>query len=161
MPGVSAAADTAESGPDAADFENREILVSRVDGSTEVMACKDAAALATTLKVPAQDATVAAVQCLSGGQFCSGRRTVRTAVGALQQRSFQMTEQGNTLPVHDGPFGTPSQPGQWTMPDEVRGRAWTGLTAAGQTVTAMAGVDINAREAWSVHDGGSREVVIA
>lgn len=81
-----------------------------------------------------------------------------------------MEDQKNQYPVYDDPFGTPSAPGQRTMPQnqgmtgETRGsfrRQADASSASSSQATAVAGIDINAEEAWAVYDGGSRDVVIA
>ena len=84
--------------------------------------------------------------------------------------TFQMEEQQNEYPVYEDPFADPAGPGQWTppqywgIPGGLPGLfwGWSAASAASDAqVTAKAGIDINAEDAWSVYDGGSRDVVVA
>jgi subtilisin family serine protease len=81
--------------------------------------------------------------------------------------SFQMEEEENQYPVYDDPFGTPSLPGRWTAPWNFgRPGGWNGFgksasASTAQQTQAVAGIDINAEDAWAVYDGGKRDVVIA
>jgi len=70
--------------------------------------------------------------------------------------SFKLETNRNDYPVFDSPFGEPSAPRDWNGP--VHRSTAAKVTSA---VTAVSGVDVNAKEAWDIYDGGSRDVIVA
>ncbi|MCD7934809.1 MAG: S8 family serine peptidase [Oscillospiraceae bacterium] len=161
-----AAADTGSCTQDAAvyeyeyalsDFTNGEVLALYTDGSCAVLTYDGEDALAEGLAELKTDPSVAFVQ--PNYAYESSAVSTEDALFAQQwalsnDGSFYMETQKNRYPVFDDPFGTPSAPGEWTF------RPFASQSAGTET-TAVAGIDINAAEAWEIYDGGSRDVVIA
>lgn len=156
------------------DYINDEVLIGYTDGTFEIRSYEDDDALAAALEILTADENVILVQpnySYNSSDFSTQDALTSQQWALNNDGSFYMEEQKNQYPVYDDPFGTPSAPGQWTPPANwgipgggrsgfFRGRSYTALSSAEQ-VTAVAGIDINAEMAWSVYDGGSRDVVIA
>lgn len=72
--------------------------------------------------------------------------------------SFKMEEEQNQFPVFETPFGVPFGPHRWSNPGvPFFGQAGSNTT----TQTSAAGIDIQAKKAWSLYNGGKRDVVVA
>lgn len=150
-----------------------EVLVQYDDGTFDVLSYESGADLSDGLKALSSDEGVVLVQpnytyrstVLSTDDALSGEQWALSNDG-----TFQMEEQQNEYPVYEDPFADPAGPGQWTppqywgIPGGLPGLfwGWSAASAASDAqVTAKAGIDINAEDAWSVYDGGSRDVVVA
>lgn len=166
---------------DPVDYVNNEVLVSYTDGTFQVLTYEDDNALAAGLEALAADKNVNLVQpnySYSGSVF-STRDTLTSQQWALSNDgSFYMEEKKNKYPVYNDPFGSPSGPRGWTLPQEWKtsghGQSSAGGEKSGslqsqsseaasfsEQVRAVKGIDINAERAWKVYNGGSRDVVIA
>lgn len=150
---------------DPADYTDGQVLVLYTDNSCQVLSYSDDEALSEGLAQLAGRSDVALVQ--PNYSYTSTALTTDDPLGGQQwalanDGSFYMEEAANPFPVYDDPFGTPALPGQWLPPAGQPGMGQMGDrgAAAGQT-TAAAGVDIGVETAWSIYDGGSRDVVIA
>ena len=148
--------------PDPSAYAEDELLVLYQDGSCEVISCQDAAALEAELTQLSAREDVALVQ--PNYTYESTALSTSDPLAAEQwaldnDGSFQLEEQENRYPVFDNPFEIPSAPWQWIAPWWM----WSaGGTSAGSIqVQAVPGIDIGAEEAWSLYDGGSRDVVVA
>ncbi len=156
-------------------YENGEVLVGYKDGSFEVFTYETEDALAAGLKTLSADENITLIQ--PNYAYDASVLSTDDALAAQQwalsnDGSFQMEEQANRYPVYDSPFEKPAAPGQWTMPGNFgrpggqngfmngQSTSWYGSITASQT-QAVAGVDINAEDAWAIYNGGSRDVVIA
>ena len=150
-----------------------EVLVQYDDGTFDVLSYESGADLSDGLEALSSDEGVVLVQpnytyrstVLSTDDALSGEQWALSNDG-----TFQMEEQQNEYPVYEDPFADPAGPGQWTppqywgIPGGLPGLfwGWSAASAASDAqVTAKAGIDINAEDAWSVYDGGSRDVVVA
>ena len=148
--------------PDPSAYAEDELLVLYQDGSCEVISCQDAAALEAELTQLSAREDVALVQ--PNYTYESTALSTSDPLAAEQwalnnDGTFQLEEQENRYPVFDNPFEIPSAPWQWIAPWWM----WSaGGTSAGSIqVQAVPGIDIGAEEAWSLYDGGSRDVVVA
>lgn len=157
---------------DPADYENGEVLVLRRDGESQVLTCDTEEELEETLEALAEDETVALVQpnytytdtALSTDDALAGEQWALDNDG-----TFYLEEADNDFPVFEDPFEEPAAPGQWTRPPWFgspggpRNVFWGRAAASSdeETVSAVAGIDINVQTAWDLYDGGSRDVVIA
>ena len=150
---------------DPADYTDGQVLVMYTDNSCQVLTYSDDEALAEGLAQLAGRSDVALVQpnysytstALSNDDPLTGQQWALSNDG-----SFYMEEASNSFPVYDDPFGTPALPGQWVPPTGQPGMGQMGYRgAAASQTTAVAGVDIDVETAWSIYDGGSRDVVIA
>ena len=147
-----------------------EVLVQYDDGTFDVLSYESGADLSDGLEALSSDKGVVLVQpnytyrstVLSTDDALSGEQWALSNDG-----TFQMEEQQNEYPVYEDPFADPAGPGQWTppqywgIPGGLPGLfwGWSAASAASDAqVTAKAGIDINAEDAWSVYDGGSRDV---
>lgn len=157
---------------DLSEYENGEVLVGYVDGTYQVLTYSDQDSLAQGLQALTADDTVTLIQpnyAYENSDFSTSDALVAQQWALYNDGTFYMEEQQNRFPVFDQPFGQPSAPGQWTRP-QGPGRSGAPMNgfdslayraAATQQTTAVAGIDINAEEAWELYDGGSREVVVA
>ena len=154
------------------EYENGEVLVLHTDGSCEVVTYEDEDTLAAGLKDLAVNPSVELVQpnySYSDSSFATDDALTAQQWALNNDGSFLMEEEQNQYPVFEDPFETPSLPGLWTPPQNigtpegpgniVRPHAYAAM--ATEPTTAVAGIDINAAEAWELYDGGSRDVVIA
>ena len=148
--------------PDPSAYAEDELLVLYQDGSCEVISCQDAAALEAELTQLSAREDVALVQ--PNYTYESTALSTSDPLAAEQwalnnDGTFQLEEQENRYPVFDNPFEIPSAPWQWIAPWWM----WSaGGTSAGSIqVQAVPGIDTGAEEAWSLYDGGSRDVVVA
>lgn len=149
-------------------YENGEVLVGYADGFFEVLTFQTQEELAEGLEKLAEDETVILYQPNYSYQnsSVSAADSLYTQQWALNNDgSFKMEESQNRHPVYETPFGMPAAPGQWVRPGDF-GRpggyaSKSYRVAAGQTVSAVEGIDINAEDAWTVYNGGSRDVIVA
>lgn len=158
---------------DPSDYTNGEVLVGYADGTFAVLTYENDEALSAGLEELASAEDVILVQ--PNYTYDSSAFSTQDALTAQQwalsnDGTFHMEEQKNQYPVYDTPFGTPSASGQWTMPQNrgttggipgsFRRQSYVSAASTAQTA-AVAGIDINAKEAWAVYDGGSQDVIIA
>ena len=154
---------------DPAEYPNGEVFVCYTDGTYDILIFETDEALAKGLEQLLQDETVTLIQPNYSyeGTSVSATDTLAGQQWALyNDGSFQMVEEENRYPVYENPFETPFAPGKWMMPGNFNrpGGFW-GMTyrqmTSNQSVSAVAGIDINAEDAWNIYDGGSRDVVVA
>lgn len=154
------------------EYENGEVLVEYDDGTYQVLTYSDLDSLEQGLKDLAEDENVTLIQpnyAYESSDFSTSDALAAQQWALHNDGTFYMEQQQNRFPVFDEPFGRPSAPGQWTQPkgpdrsgtpmNRLSGLAYR--AAAAQQTTAVAGIDINAQEAWEIYDGGSRDVVVA
>lgn len=155
-------------------YENGEVLVEYLDGSYEVLSYEDEASLSSLLEALSEDETVALFQ--PNYTYTQTSLSVNDTLLAQQwalynDGSFQLLEQRNQFPVYDSPFGTPSEPGKWKMPNffgqpggRFMGKPYNSLAyktmASSQQTKAVSGIDINLEDAWKVYQS-KRDVVVA
>ena len=146
---------------DAAAYPTNEILVLYQDGTCDVLTYDDPEALSEGLEALAENRDVALVQ----PNYTYESTAVSTSDPLLSEQwalyndgSFQIEEQQNRYPVYEDPFGTPFDPWEWRAPWWMWSSAGTQGTSP---VQATAGIDIGLEEAWSLYDGGSRDVIVA
>lgn len=155
---------------DLSEYTNLEALVVYTDGTSQVVSYRDENTLSEGLTALSQEENVSLVQ----PNYSYENKDFETRDALFDEQwalnndgSFTMEEQRNDYPVFDSPFGDPAAPGQWTPPangGRPGGRAAqaaSSFSTARTSVTAQAGIDVNAQEAWDLYDGGSRQAVIA
>ena len=147
-------------------YESGEVLVGYADGSFQVLTFQTQAELAAALEELAEDETVTLYQPNYSYQSSAVSDSLYGQQWALNNDgSFKMEESKNRHPVYETPFETPAAPGKWVMPGNFgRGGGYQSTSNemdAGQTVSAVEGIDINAEEAWAVYNGGDRDVIVA
>lgn len=141
-------------------YENGEVLVGYADGSFAVLTFQTQEELAVGLEQLAEDETVILYQPNYSYQTTSVSDRLYGQQWALNNDgSFKMEESKNRHPVYETPFASPVAPGQWVRPEAYRSAAHS--APASQPVSAVAGIDIHAEEAWAVYNGGSRDVIVA
>ena len=136
-------------------YENGQVLAMYEDGTVETFVFADERSLAEGLERLERDERVVLLQpnytyqntALSVSDELAGQQWA-----LFNDGSFQMDEKNERLPFRSNPF----VPDRWNM----RPFSDSRQTAA-QEVTAAAGIDVNAEEAWAVYDGGSRQTVVA
>jgi len=149
----------------AADYENHEVFVMYADGSTEVLKFENDSTLSEGIQSLAKREDIILVQ----PNYTYESTALSTSDEFLSEQwaldndgSFYMEEQQNEFPVFDDPFGLPSAPWEWVFPQFPSNYFWWfGTNAPAQDVKAQAGIDINAKEGWSLFKGGNRDVTIA
>ena len=154
---------------DPAEYPNSEVFVCYTDGTYDVLTFETDEALAEGLEQLLQDETVTLIQ--PNYSYEGGSVSVTDTLSGQQwalynDGSFQMVEEENRYPVYENPFETPFAPGKWMMPGNFNrpggfgGMAYRQMTST-QNISAVAGIDINAEDAWNIYDGGSRDVLVA
>lgn len=154
---------------DPADYPNDEVFVAYTDGTFEILSFETDEALSEGLGQLLQDETVTLIQ--PNYSYEGGAVSVTDTLSGQQwalynDGSFQMVEEENRYPVYENPFETPFAPGKWMMPGNFNrpggfgGMSYRQMTST-QNISAVAGIDINAEDAWDIYDGGSRDVVVA
>lgn len=154
---------------DPADYPNDEIFVGYTDGTFEILSFENDEEVASALADLLEDDAVTLIQ--PNYSYESSTVSSTDALAAQQwalsnDGSFQMVEEENRYPVYEDPFETPFAPGMWRMPwyfHRPGGMFGLSTQQAEQTqnTSAVAGIDINADEAWKVYNGGVRDVVVA
>ncbi len=150
---------------DISEYENNEVFVMYTDGSAEVLTYESKDAVKTALQELPLKEGVMLVQpnyTYKSDGFPSSDELLSQQWALYNDGSFYMEEEENEFPVFDDPFGEPSDPWEWRFPD--RGgfwwwNSWGGYTA--QATKATVGIDVNADEAWSIYNGGTRDVTVA
>jgi subtilisin family serine protease len=142
----------------AADYPTCEAVAVYQDGSTRLVSYDSRDALAAGLDALAADEDVAFVQPnFSYADTAVDDPLYEKQWALYNDGSFTMETNRNDFPVFDQPFTEPSAPNRWRGPEQQTAAAKTQSAA----VTATAGVDVDAADAWAAFDGGERDVVIA
>ncbi len=146
------------------DYENGEVLAFFADGSSSVYSYDTQDALAAGIEALSSRSDVTWVQpnfsYEDTGEAVND--TLYSEQWALNNDgSFTFQPQQNDYPVYDDPFESPAAPGEWTMPGAGNVSRRSGSTSS--TVTSVAGIDVNAEEAWSLYSANedSSKVVVA
>lgn len=155
------------------EYINGEVLVCYTDGTMEVISFDSNDSLLAGLTLLEQDETVQFIQpnysyqadALSANDPLSNQQWA-----LFNDGTFEPEDELIQTPIYDTPFDIPSDFWDWDIPDyfdyfdylhHFFGLGSTQTASLEPTVTATAGIDINAQSAWELYNGGKRNVVVA
>ncbi len=143
------------------DYENNQVFVEHTDGTCEVVTYPDGDALEAGVLALSADPSVAYIQpnvTYTAASLATSDTYAAQQWALSNDGSFQAADSAS-----DGlaDWLTGPLPG-WQSPFPDGGAVWRHDTVTGGgAVSAVAGIDIGAETAWSIYDGGSRQVIIA
>jgi subtilisin family serine protease len=163
---------------DLSEYTNREVLVGYTDGTFEVFSYENDDTLAAGLKTLSVEPNVTLVQpnyTYTSDGLTTTEPLAKQQWALFNDGTFQIGTgtQKSQFPVYDPSLEVTEIENQWMAFGELDGSGEvsdgsegsdidsSGTTSTTQQVNAVAGIDINAETAFSLYDGGKRDVIVA
>jgi len=143
-------------------YSGNELLVLHKDGSTETKSYSSKAEMEKAAQNISKQSDVDIVQpnyTYTNTAVSVDDKLYPKQWALSNDGSFTMVESKNDYPVYNDPFGDPSMPGQWHIPDFGYVMPWSRKGGA-SGISSVAGIDINVQQAWNNYTD-SKQVVVA